>query len=108
MMESPEAQPDIPVLDVIKKRGLSNVACVVTRYFGGTKLGAGGLVRAYSNAASMALDRAGLAVYMYHECLTAVVDYDQFGRVQREIETSGSVIQNISYAESHHRGLCPS
>ncbi len=94
----PRGTAGYPVLDVIKKRGLSNVACVDTRYFGGTKLGAGGLVRAYSNAASMALDRAGLAVYMYHECLTAVVDYDQFGRVQREIETSGSVIQNISYA----------
>ncbi|MGI6627576.1 MAG: IMPACT family protein [Bacillota bacterium] len=95
----PRGTAGYPVLDVIKKRELRNVVCVITRYFGGTKLGAGGLVRAYSNAASMALDQAGLAVYMYHDFLTAIVDYDQFGRVQREIEIAGSFIHNISYTD---------
>ncbi len=95
----PKGTAGYPILDVIKKRDLRNVVCIVTRYFGGTKLGAGGLVRAYSNTASMALDKAGLAVYKHHDFVTATIDYDQLGRTQREIETSGSVIHNISYAE---------
>ncbi len=95
----PKGTAGYPVLDVIKKRGISNVVCVITRYFGGIKLGAGGLVRAYSNAASMTLDKAGLAAYMYHERITAVVDYSQCGKVQREIEISGSITGNINYAE---------
>lgn len=95
----PRGTAGYPVLDVIKKRNLQNVVCIITRYFGGTKLGAGGLVRAYSNTASRVLDNAGLAVYRYHDFVTAIVDYDQFGRVQREIELAKAVIHNTSFAE---------
>ena len=95
----PRGTAGYPVLEVIKKRNLQNVVCVVTRYFGGTKLGAGGLVRAYSNAASLALDKAGVAVYRYHDLITATVDYDRFGRVQRELEVAKAVTHDISFAE---------
>ncbi|HHX10966.1 MAG TPA: YigZ family protein [Firmicutes bacterium] len=95
----PRGTAGYPVLEVIKKRNLQNVVCVVTRYFGGIKLGAGGLVRAYSNAASSALDKAGLAIYRYHDLVTATVDYDRFGRVQREIEIAKAVIHDIAFTE---------
>ena len=95
----PRGTAGYPVLEVIKKRNLQNVVCIVTRYFGGIKLGAGGLVRAYSNAASLALDKAGVAVYRYHDLITATVDYDRFGRVQKELETVKATIHNISFAD---------
>ncbi len=95
----PKGTAGYPVLDVIRKRNLQNVVCVVTRYFGGVKLGARGLVRAYSNTASKALDSSGLAVYKYHGLFSAVVAYDQFERIKREIEMVDGVIHNTSFAE---------
>jgi len=95
----PRGTAGYPVLEVIKKRGLRNVVCIVTRYFGGTLLGAGGLLRAYGRAATVALDAAGSARYVYHRILTVTVDYDQFGRVQREFEGRGIRIQDTAYAE---------
>lgn len=59
----PQGTAGMPVLDVIRKSGVRNVCVVVTRYFGGTLLGAGGLVRAYSHAASLALEAAGIITY---------------------------------------------
>ena len=56
----PSGTAGLPVLDVFRKNDVTNFACVVTRYFGGIKLGAGGLVRAYSSAASQALKEAGI------------------------------------------------
>ena len=56
----PQGTAGMPVLDVIRKSGVRNVCVVVTRYFGGTLLGAGGLVRAYSHAASLAIEAAGI------------------------------------------------
>ena len=52
-----------PILEVLKKQGLTNTAIVVTRYFGGIKLGASGLIRAYSHAAALGLEAADIAVY---------------------------------------------
>ena len=95
----PRGTAGYPVLEVIKKRGLRNVVCVVTRYFGGTLLGAGGLLRAYGRAASAALDAAGTARYVYHKVLSAVLDYDQLGKVQRDLEARGVQVFGVSYAE---------
>ena len=57
----PGGTAGMPVLDVLQREGVYNVCCVVTRYFGGTLLGTGGLVRAYSRSAKLALDAAGLS-----------------------------------------------
>ncbi|MGE5579084.1 MAG: YigZ family protein [Bacillota bacterium] len=95
----PRGTAGYPVLEVIKKRGLRNVCCVVTRYFGGTLLGAGGLLRAYGKAASVALDAAGTARYLYHQIASWTLDYDQYGRVQRELEARGIRIVDTSYRE---------
>jgi len=65
----PSGTAGVPVLEVIKKSGIVNTAVVVTRYFGGILLGAGGLVRAYSAAAKAAIDAAGIAVYeKFYDC----------------------------------------
>ena len=95
----PRGTAGYPVLEVIKKRGLRNVCCVVTRYFGGTLLGAGGLLRSYGKAASAALDAAGTARYIYHHVVSWTLDYDQYGRVQRELELRGIRIIDTSYQE---------
>lgn len=95
----PRGTAGYPVLEVIKKRNLTNVVCVVTRYFGGILLGAGGLIRAYGTAASLAMDKAGISRWVYHDLLCISVDYEHFGRIQRELETRGCIIRDTAYAD---------
>lgn len=71
-----------PIFEVLQKKGLSDVACVVTRYFGGILLGAGGLVRAYTQAAAEAIDAAGVAAALQAVDLELKVGYDLVGKVQ--------------------------
>ena len=68
----PQGTAGMPVLDVIRKSGCTDTAVVVTRYFGGTLLGAGGLVRAYSHAAKLALDEAHVITYEKYAVLKLV------------------------------------
>ncbi len=77
----PQGTAGVPVLDVLKKQSLTDVCCVVTRYFGGILLGGGGLVRAYSHCAAIAVSAAGI-LNMY-ECISAelVMNYDMYGKV---------------------------
>lgn len=95
----PRGTAGYPVLDVIHKRELKNVVCVVTRYFGGTRLGAGGLLRAYGKTANLALDEAGVMKYAYHMLMEIRMAYDRFGPVQRELESRGCVVLNVIYGE---------
>jgi uncharacterized YigZ family protein len=95
----PRGTAGYPVLEVFKKRGVRNAVCVVTRYFGGILLGAGGLLRAYGQTASAALEAAGVATCSYHDILTAILEYDQYGRVQRELEGRSIAIQSVDFAE---------
>ncbi len=95
----PRGTAGYPVLAVIKKQNIQNVVVTVTRYFGGIKLGAGGLIRAYSTTASLALNDAGLSLYRYHDLVTISCDYNHFGSVHRTIEGLGCKTANISYAE---------
>ncbi|MGI6632476.1 MAG: YigZ family protein [Bacillota bacterium] len=95
----PRGTAGYPVLEVFKKRNIRNVVCVVTRYFGGILLGAGGLLRAYGQSATAALDAAGTATYVYHNLLAATLEYDQYGRIQRELEGRGIAIAGVDYAD---------
>ena len=85
----PQGTAGIPVLDVIQKSGLVDVVVVVTRYFGGILLGAGGLVRAYSHGASLALSAAQPLTMRMFELAELVCDYNQYGRVSSLIPECG-------------------
>ena len=77
-----------PALTVLKREELENVVAVVTRYYGGTNLGVGGLARAYSRAVKLALDDAGTVERRPHERLRLTVDYDDSGTVRGILESS--------------------
>lgn len=77
----PQGTAGAPVLEVLKKEGLTDVCCVVTRYFGGILLGGGGLVRAYSHAAKIACDAARKRIMHRAFPLTLVCDYNLYGKV---------------------------
>jgi len=78
-----------PALNVLVQRDLENVAVVVTRYYGGTNLGVGGLARSYSKAVKEAVNDAGVVEERPHERVRAVVDYDDSGTVRGIVESAG-------------------
>ena len=89
-----------PILDVISKRGLADVLVIVVRYFGGIKLGAGGLTRAYARAAALALDAAGEAacgLFYEAECVCSYSDYEKFARAAAGY---GVITDKTSYGEA--------
>ncbi len=77
----PQGTGGVPVLDVLQKQGLTDVCCVVTRYFGGILLGGGGLVRAYSHAAAIAVEAAEIMNMCLCTCCDIKVSYDMYGKV---------------------------
>lgn len=77
----PQGTAGVPVLDVLKKRGLTDVCAVVTRYFGGILLGGGGLVRAYSHAVSIACDSAKIMNMCMCHRLKIKTDYGMYGKI---------------------------
>jgi uncharacterized YigZ family protein len=88
-----------PILEVIRQRGLKNVAVVVTRYFGGVLLGAGGLVRAYTDGAAAAIDAAEPVVKVLHREVTVDIDYSWYGKVENELRGRGVRIGGVSFAD---------
>jgi uncharacterized YigZ family protein len=78
-----------PALNVLQQRDIENVVAVVTRYYGGTNLGVGGLARAYSRAVKDAVDDAGVVTERPHETLSITVDYDDSGTVRGILESTG-------------------
>ena len=77
----PQGTAGVPVLDVLQKEGLTDVCVVVTRYFGGTLLGAGGLVRAYSHGAKIAVDNAEIKTMAPCTELDIDIDYSLYGKI---------------------------
>ena len=96
----PQGTAGIPVLDVLQKEGLTDCVVVVTRYFGGILLGGGGLVRAYSHAAKLAVDASG--VIKMSMCVRAECecDYGYYGRLASLIPECGGTIENSDFTES--------
>lgn len=95
----PQGTAGRPALEVIHKEGLVNVAVVVTRYFGGVKLGAGGLVRAYTQGAKIGLTAGRIIQKLPYASFFLDTDYTMIGRCQREFEQRGYLIQNVSYTD---------
>ena len=78
----PQGTAGIPILEVIKKNELTDCAIVVTRYFGGIMLGAGGLTRAYTKGAAIAIKASGIVEKVNGARLTIDIDYDLYGKIQ--------------------------
>ena len=95
----PQGTAGMPVLDVIRKSGVRNVCVVVTRYFGGTLLGAGGLVRAYSHAASLAIEAAGIITYEPYTELELRCGYSEYQKYSVLLGTANAVVDGVDYAE---------
>jgi uncharacterized YigZ family protein len=89
-----------PVLETLSKAEIFNAAIVVTRYFGGTLLGTGGLVRAYSKAASEAIAAAGIAEITHCTSFNVNADYAMYEQVQRCVMSEGAKVINTEFAES--------
>ncbi len=96
----PQGTAGLPVLDVLRKEGLTGCAVVVTRYFGGILLGGGGLVRAYSHAAKLAVDAAG--VVQMRRCLLGEItcDYAQYGWLPAFLAEQGAAVTDTRFEEA--------
>lgn len=95
----PSGTAGVPILEVLKKKHLKDTVIVVTRYFGGIKLGSGGLIRAYGKAASEALAAAGIVERRLHSLMEISIDYTWLGKVENEVRQSKYPLKNIEYAE---------
>ncbi len=93
----PSGTAGMPVLEVLRGAGVENVCCVVTRYFGGTLLGTGGLVRAYGKAARDALNEAGISLKQLWKRLDLILPYSFYERLRQEVERSGGVVADTEY-----------
>ncbi|WP_024862173.1 YigZ family protein [Ruminococcus flavefaciens] len=93
----PQGTAGVPVLDVLKKRGLTDVCVVVTRYFGGILLGGGGLVRAYSHAASLACDAAHIMDMCLCHRLKITADYGMYGKISYLLPNYETITVNSDF-----------
>ena len=94
----PQKTAGFPILDVIRKEEIKNVAIVVTRYFGGTLLGTGGLVRAYTKAAKDGLVSSTIIEVSRYKSLKISVDYSLSGKIKYIVLNGNSILDNIEYS----------
>ena len=93
----PGGTAGMPMLQVLQREGLSNVVCVVTRYFGGILLGAGGLVRAYTKGAKIAVNAAGKSMKRVWAALYVPCPYAYYERIKLETAAFGGIIRNTEF-----------
>ena len=102
----PSGTAGMPVLDVMLKEGIVDACVVVTRYFGGVLLGTGGLVRAYSKSASLALEQAGSVEVCECAVFEAEVEYSLAESFERFLKDNGGVILSKDYAQKVTLSYC--
>ena len=95
----PQGTAGMPVLNAIKMSGITDVLVVITRYFGGILLGAGGLVRAYSTAASMALENGGTKIYEEYVVYSVKISYADYGKMSTELSSYDAIIDSTDFTE---------
>ena len=95
----PTGTAGLPSLEAIRKSGVHDVCVVVTRYFGGILLGAGGLVRAYSKATTLALESAGIVVYENFTELEFDCSYSDYQKIQNELPRFGAKTDNTDFSD---------
>ncbi len=95
----PQGTAGVPVLDTIRKSGVTDAVVVVTRYFGGILLGAGGLVRAYSHTARLALEAAHIITYEQYTVLSLTCSYSDYQRYAAELPRFGAVVDDTQFTD---------
>lgn len=93
----PQGTAGLPVLDVLRKPGIEQAGIVVTRYFGGTLLGSGGLVHAYGTAAALALEAARPITLLLCDRILLTLGYGQLERVRHRLVQSGFLVEPVHY-----------
>ena len=99
----PAGTAGAPMLEVLRRRGLTDTVAVVTRYFGGVLLGAGGLVRAYGGAVSATLDQAVVVERQLVAVFEVRTDHTRAGRLENDLRAVGHVVRDVRYTAS---GVC--
>ncbi|MGG2063524.1 YigZ family protein [Bacillus sp. S14(2024)] len=95
----PSGTAGVPILEVLKKRHLKDTVVVVTRYFGGIKLGAGGLIRAYGKCTSEGLNYVGIVERKLMRVMKTEIDYTLLGKIENELRNSTYAIKDIHYLD---------
>lgn len=93
----PSGTAGVPMLEVLKKKNLKDTVVVVTRYFGGIKLGAGGLIRAYGKSVSEGLNEIGIVERKLMRVMHTKIDYTWLGKVENELRSSKFLLKEIHY-----------
>ena len=96
----PQGTAGIPMLEVLRRQNMTNCVCVVTRYFGGVLLGAGGLLRAYTKSAGDALATAGTSVVRPWSCMDVPCSYSGAERLKTECAAMGGIVEDVEYSSS--------
>ncbi|MGM0897791.1 MAG: YigZ family protein [Bacillota bacterium] len=96
----PSGTAGVPMLEVLKKQGLKDTVLVVTRYYGGIKLGGGGLIRAYGKSATEAIAAAGVVERRLHHLMKVSIDYTWLGKIENEVRQSDYPLAGIDYSDA--------
>ena len=96
----PSGTAGVPILEVLKKKHLKDTVVVVTRYFGGIKLGAGGLIRAYGKSTSEGINATGIVERKLMKVISTVIDYTWLGKIENELRSSVYGIKDIHYLDN--------
>lgn len=96
----PGGTAGVPMLQMLTRREMRYVVAVVTRYYGGVKLGAGGLIRAYGGAVGEALDTIGTLTRQRFRIATVTVGHQRAGRLENELRATGRTVREVRYAEA--------
>jgi len=96
----PSGTAGVPILEVLKKKHLKDTVVVITRYFGGIKLGAGGLIRAYGKATSEGIEATGVVERRLMRVMATKIDYTWLGKIENELRSSIYEIKEIHYLDS--------
>jgi len=95
----PAGTAGVPILEVIKKKNLRDTLIVVTRYFGGIKLGAGGLIRAYSKTASAAISASGIVERLAMKVFAVKIDYSLYGTIENALRDTPYLTKNTTFTD---------
>lgn len=95
----PSGTAGVPMLEVLKRQSLKYTAVVVTRYFGGIKLGAGGLIRAYSTITSEAIKATGVVKRQLMQGMSVTIEYPLLGKLENALHQSDYIVDTINYLE---------